>query len=90
MSDYGTHDRQQRDGLVYGESHIFDAHGVHKLPAHGSRADREAGSDPKRAAKGSEPVASTEREPPRWRPGLRTQGASLDGWLRIVSAPLRY
>jgi len=89
MRDYGTHTRQ-RDALVYGEVENFDAFGVYRLLAYGCRADREAGSDPKRAAKGSEPVASTEREPSRWRPGLRTQGASLDGWLRIVSAPLRY
>jgi hypothetical protein len=30
-----------------------------------------------------------EGEPPRWRPGFRHQWADHDGWLRIMSAPLR-
>jgi hypothetical protein len=88
MSDFGTHARQ-RDGLVCGEANTSGVLDAYKLPALG-RADREAGSGPMRAAKGPDPVAiRMEGEPPRWRPGLRTQGASLNGWLRIVSAPLR-
>jgi hypothetical protein len=74
-----------RDTLAYGE---IDGRAL-KLLALGS-ASREAGSGPMRAAKGPEPVGiHTERELTRCRPGVRTQGASLIGWLRIVSAPLR-
>jgi hypothetical protein len=90
MSDIGAHVRQ-RCALVNGDERqrACAPRGATKLAVPG-RTDREAGSDPMRAARGSEPVAiRTEGEPARCRPGPRTQGADLNGWLRIVSAPLR-
>lgn len=89
MGDFGTLARQ-RDALVYGEANHFDANGVTRAAHAWMSRGREACSGPMRAARGPEQVASTEGEPPRWWPGLRHQGASLNGWLRIVSAPLRY
>ena len=89
MTGSSSQRREQRDGLVYDKPRTFGASSAYKLPTLGC-ADREAGSDPFAALLGSEPVAiHTEGEPPRWWPGLRSQGASLIGWLRIVSAPLR-
>jgi hypothetical protein len=90
MRDISTHTRQ-RCALVNSSEGVRPCAptGPRNLPALG-RADRDAGSDPTHAGKGSEPVAiRMEGEPPRWWPGLRSQGASLNGWLRIVSAPLR-
>ena len=60
------------------------------LPAHGRRAARDGLPRPLRAARGSGgPDQRMEGEPSRWRPGFRHQGVDHDGWLRLMSAPLR-
>jgi len=88
MGDSSTLARQ-RDALVYGEANDFGANGVHELPARGRCVDRQGGCAPVHAEKGAQPLA-TEGEPPRRWPGFRHQGADLNGWLRLMSAPLRY
>lgn len=92
MSDSGTH-TQHQDGLVYAEAMFDDFDAcvrVSKLLARGRCANREGGCGPVHAEKGPQPLANSERESPRWRPGFRHQGVGLSGRLRIESAPLRY
>jgi hypothetical protein len=55
------------------------------------RAQDDGGSGPQHAERGTGATGqNTEGEPPRRWPGLRRQGADLNGWLRFKSAPLRY